>query len=43
MNLDWFIALFASAVIGRSNYFVFVLRHLTENRSKVISHRKKKL
>ena len=28
---DWFIVLFASVVIGQSNYFSLILRHTTED------------
>ena len=30
---DWFIRLFVSVVIGKSDYFGFGLRHSSENRS----------
>ena len=33
LRIDWFIVLFASDVIGSSNYLVLVLRHSIQNGS----------
>ena len=39
-NLDWFVVLFAPAVIGQRNHtLVFVLRHSIENRSNGVIRR----